>query len=128
VEGRGDIKIPKTWCSVFPSTNLSYVLRNLHVEQLVIIGQLTDQCVESAVGDAADLGFFVTVVQDACAAMSRESHEKGLQGMKGFCRIVDTQDVLIDELSKRYTMQDLPINKGKFEIVSFFYLELPYSL
>jgi ureidoacrylate peracid hydrolase len=108
VEGRGDIKIPKTSCSVFPSTNLHYVLRNLHIEQLVITGQLTDQCVESAVRDAADLGFFVTVVQDACSAMSLESHEKGLHGMKGFCRIVDTQDV-IDELSKGYTVKDLPI-------------------
>lgn len=113
VEGRGDIRIPKTSCSVFPSTNLHHVLRNLHIEQLVIVGQLTDQCVESAVRDAADLGFFVTVVQDACAAMNLESHEKGVHGMKGFCRIVDTQDVM-DELSKRYTIEDLPIsNKEK---------------
>ena len=29
---------------------------------------MTNQCVESAVRDAADLGFFVTVVEDACAA------------------------------------------------------------
>jgi ureidoacrylate peracid hydrolase len=106
LEGRGDIKIPKTSCSVFPSTNLQYVLRNLHTEQLVITGQLTDQCVESAVRDAADLGFFVTVVDDACAAMSLDSHEKGLHSMKGFCRIVSTKDVM-EELSKGYSVEDL---------------------
>lgn len=96
-DGKGDILIPKTSCSVFLSTNLHYVLQNLHIEQLVVCGQLTDQCVESAVRDAADLGYFVTVVEDACAAKTPESHEKGLSGMKGFSRIVITNQVL-DEL------------------------------
>jgi len=96
-DGKGDIMIPKTSCSVFMSTNLHYVLQNLHVEQLLVCGQLTDQCVESAVRDAADLGYFVTVIEDACAAQSKESHEKGLSGMKGFSRTLSTEQVL-DEL------------------------------
>lgn len=93
-DGRGDICIPKTSCSVFQSTNIQYLLRNLGVEQLVVTGQLTDQCVESAVRDAADLGFFVSVVEDACAAMSEDDHARGLQGMKGFCRTMTTNSVL----------------------------------
>jgi nicotinamidase-related amidase len=105
--GRGDIKLPKTSCSVFQSTNLNYVLRNLHIEQLIITGQLTDQCVESAVRDAADMGFFVTVVDDACAAMSVNSQVRGLMGMSGFCRIISTAEIL-DELSKGYSMDDIP--------------------
>jgi ureidoacrylate peracid hydrolase len=44
-DGKGDIRLPKTSCSVFVSTNLHYMLKNLHVEQLVITGQLTDQCI-----------------------------------------------------------------------------------
>jgi ureidoacrylate peracid hydrolase len=88
-----DIVIPKTSCSVFMSTNLDYVLRNLSIEQLIICGQLTEQCVESAVRDAADLGYFVTVVEDACATYSPERHARGLQGMKGFCRICSTAQV-----------------------------------
>ena len=59
-----------------------------------MIGQLTDQCVESAVRDAADLGFFVTVVDDACAANNRDCHEKGIHGMQGFCRRLTTDQVL----------------------------------
>mmetsp|Transcript_29518 Transcript_29518/g.45023 ORF Transcript_29518/g.45023 Transcript_29518/m.45023 type:complete len:238 (+) Transcript_29518:120-833(+) len=98
VDGRGDIRIPKTSCSVFASTNLRYVLQNLKVEQLVVTGQLTNQCVESAVRDAADLGLFVTLVKDACAAKSANDQGKGLEGMKGFCRILETNDV-IQELS-----------------------------
>lgn len=99
--GRGDILLPKTSCSVFQSTNLDYLLRNLNIEQLVIAGQLTDQCVESAVRDAADLGYFVTVVDDACAAYSEAGHEKGLKSMKGFCRILTTKDVIRELLSSK---------------------------
>lgn len=79
-------------------------MRNLNNEQLVIAGQLTDQCVESAVRDAADLGLFVTVVQGACAATSEASRDKGLHGMKSFCRITNTNDV-IDELFKGDTIE-----------------------
>ena len=95
-DGRGDILIPKTSCSVFNSTNIAYVLRNLHVEQIIMVGQLTDQCVESAVRDAADLGFFVTVVDDACAATGVAEHAKGLAGMKGFFRIMKTDELLAE--------------------------------
>ena len=99
--GRGDIILPKTSCSVFQSTNLKYILENLGVRQLVICGQLTDQCVMSAVRDAADLGYFVTVVEDGCAALSREEHERGILGMKGFARIVSTDNILKELRNKR---------------------------
>jgi len=91
-----DIIIPKTSCSVFQSTNIDYVLRNLGVEQLVVCGQLTDQCVEGAVRDAADLGYLVSVVEDACGAESEDRHLWGLRGMEGFARRVTTDDVLLE--------------------------------
>ena len=95
-KGRGDIVVPKTACSAFSSTNtnLDMILRNFFVEQLVICGQLTDQCVESTVRDAADLGYLVTVAEDACAAHTNEQHQRGLSGMKGFCRILSTDEIL----------------------------------
>mmetsp|Transcript_54868 Transcript_54868/g.133247 ORF Transcript_54868/g.133247 Transcript_54868/m.133247 type:complete len:276 (+) Transcript_54868:75-902(+) len=94
IQSKGDIVIPKTACSVFTSTNIKYVLDNLFIEQLVVCGQLTDQCVESAVRDAADLGYLVSVVDDACAAHSDDDHQKGLKGMNGFSRIVSTEQVV----------------------------------
>eukprot|EP00437_Effrenium_voratum_P050575 CAMPEP_0181533372 /NCGR_PEP_ID=MMETSP1110-20121109/73115_1 /TAXON_ID=174948 /ORGANISM="Symbiodinium sp., Strain CCMP421" /LENGTH=111 /DNA_ID=CAMNT_0023664537 /DNA_START=51 /DNA_END=383 /DNA_ORIENTATION=- len=36
-----DIILPKTSCSVFCSTNIAYVLRNLGTRYLIICGQLT---------------------------------------------------------------------------------------
>lgn len=103
-DGKGDIMIPKTSCSVFMSTNMHYVLQNLHIEQLLVCGQLTDQCVESAVRDAADLGYFVTVIEDSCAAKSENAHQKGLSGMKGFSRILSTEQVLEELQNPQDTM------------------------
>jgi nicotinamidase-related amidase len=91
--GKGDILLPKTSCSVFQSTNIDYLLRNLGIEQIVVCGQLTDECVESAVRDGADLGYLMTVPEDACAAISPERHKIGLQGMHGFCRILKTAHI-----------------------------------
>jgi ureidoacrylate peracid hydrolase len=64
------------------------------VEQLIVCGQFTEQCVLSAVRDAADLGYFVTVVEDACAAQSLDQHTRGLQGVEGFSRILSTRQIL----------------------------------
>lgn len=91
--GKGDILLPKTSCSVFQSTNIDYLLRNLGIEQIVVCGQLTDECVESAVRDGADMGYLMTVPEDACAAISPERHKIGLQGMHGFCRILKTAHI-----------------------------------
>src|SRR5262249_23079616 len=66
-----EIRIPKTSSSVFISTNIDYVLRNLGVRYLVLSGVVTDQCIESAVRDACDLGYLVTLITDACTTYSR---------------------------------------------------------
>jgi len=97
--GADEIVIPKTSSSVFISTNIDYVLRNLGVRQLVISGLLTDQCVDSAVRDACDLGYLVTVVTDACGTHSMERHEASLRLNRGYCRQVTT-DALLAELDR----------------------------
>ena len=94
-----EIRLPKTSSSVFVSTQIDYVLRNLGVRQLVVSGLLTDQCVESAIRDACDLGYLVTQVTDACATLSRERHDNSLNAVKGYCRQVST-DELLAELSE----------------------------
>jgi ureidoacrylate peracid hydrolase len=76
----------KTSSSVFISTNIDYVLRNLGVRSLIIAGIMTDQCVESAVRDACDLGYLVTLATDACTTKSAERHDQSLLGIRGYCR------------------------------------------
>jgi ureidoacrylate peracid hydrolase len=92
-----EIVLPKTSSSVFISTNIDYVLRNLGVKSLIIAGILTDQCVDSAVRDACDLGYLVTVPTDACATLSQERHDWSLRNNRGYCRQVTTE-VLVAEI------------------------------
>ena len=95
--GADEIVLPKTSSSVFISTNIDYVLRNLGVRSLIIAGVLTDQCIDSAIRDARDLGYLVTVPTDACATLSRERHEWALRNNRGYCRQVTT-DALVREI------------------------------
>jgi ureidoacrylate peracid hydrolase len=88
----------KTSSNVFVSTNIDYVLRNLGRRSLAIAGIMTDQCVESAVRDACDLGYLVTLVTDACTTGSAERHRQSLIGVRGYCRQRST-DALLAELA-----------------------------
>lgn len=94
-----EIVIPKMSSSVFVSTNLTYVLRNLGVEYVIVTGLLTDQCVESAVRDGCDEGFLMTLVDDACATFSQERHDNTLRAIKGYCR-QRTTDAVVAELAQ----------------------------
>lgn len=97
--GDDEIVIPKTSSSVFISTNIDYVLRNLGVRSLVVAGILTDQCVDSAVRDACDLGYLVTVVTDACATHSQERHDWSLRNNAGYAR-QRTTDEMVKEVER----------------------------
>jgi nicotinamidase-related amidase len=88
-----EILLSKTSSGVFNSTNLHYVLRNLGVHYLIVAGIMTDQCVDMAVRDGADLGYRITCVHDACAAATRERHEGALRAFGGYCWTADTHTV-----------------------------------
>ncbi|MBL4767910.1 MAG: cysteine hydrolase [Rhodobacteraceae bacterium] len=95
--GEDEIVIPKSSSSVFISTNIDYILRNLGVKQLVISGLVTDQCVEGAIRDACDLGYLVTQITDACQTYTQARHDNSLETIKGYCRQITTAE-LLDEL------------------------------
>ena len=96
--GEDEIVLPKSSSSVFVSTHIDYVLRNLGVKQLVISGLITDQCVESAVRDACDLGYLVTQITDACLTYSQARHDNSIYTIRGYCRQITTEE-LVAELS-----------------------------
>jgi nicotinamidase-related amidase len=98
--GDDEIVLPKSSSGVFNSTNIEYVLRNLDVGYLVIAGVYTNQCVESAVRDAADRGFMVTLVEDCCATKTKAWHMAALETLKGYGRI-RSGDQVIAELGEQ---------------------------
>ena len=79
VAPQGDeIVLPKTSSGVFNSTSLDYVLRNLGIENVVVAGFVTDQCVDMAVRDGADRGYYMVCATDACAAYTEARHAAAL--------------------------------------------------
>lgn len=84
----------KTGSNAFATTNLHYVLSNLGVRRLVCVGVLTDECVGGTVKTAADLGYEVTVLNDACLAASPERHHVTLQTLSRFATVTTTEDWL----------------------------------
>ena len=90
-----EIVINKTASGVFSSTNLNYVLRNLGTKSLVVCGVYTNECVDTTVRDACDLGYFVTVVEDACTTVTPELHEASLKTLRDrYARIVTTEEAI----------------------------------
>ncbi len=94
--GEDEIVLPKSSSSVFVSTHIDYILRNLGVQQVILSGVLTDQCVESAIRDACDLGYLVTQVTDACATFSQARQDASLSAISGYCRQVTTADLIAE--------------------------------
>lgn len=77
-----EIVINKTASGVFSSTNLGYVLNNLGIRSLYIVGVYTNECVETTARDACDLGYFVTIIDDACATVTPQLHEASLATLR----------------------------------------------
>jgi nicotinamidase-related amidase len=63
----GEKVISKQYANSFRETDLLEHLRANAVKRLVIVGMQTHMCVEAASRAAADLGFEVVVLHDACA-------------------------------------------------------------
>ena len=93
---KDEIVLPKSSSSVFVSTHIDYVLRNLGVKQLVISGLITDQCVESAVRDACDLGYLVTQITDACLTYSQARQDNSIYTIRGYCRQITTEELVAE--------------------------------
>jgi nicotinamidase-related amidase len=64
----GERVIQKDAPNAFLRTPLERELRERDIDGLVVCGMMTSMCVDATVRAAADLGFAVTVVHDACAA------------------------------------------------------------
>ncbi|MDT8854658.1 isochorismatase family cysteine hydrolase [Paracoccaceae bacterium Fryx2] len=94
--GADEIVLRKNSSSVFISTNIDYLLRCLGKRQLILCGVVTDQCVESAVRDACDLGYLVTLVPDACATYTQDRHDASIRAIKGYCRQRSTADLVAE--------------------------------
>jgi nicotinamidase-related amidase len=101
----GEKVVTKRYANSFRETDLLDYLRAKGIKKLVIAGMQTQMCVEAAARAAADLGFDVTVVHDACAthplefgghtAAAIDVHTTALATIaNGYGRVVSTDELL----------------------------------
>jgi nicotinamidase-related amidase len=75
----GEIVSLEHWCSSgFANTDLDLQLKKHGIHQLIVIGLLASTCAESTVRFGAELGYQVTMVQDATADLSKEKMHASL--------------------------------------------------
>ena len=80
----GEHVLRKTTIGAFASTNIDSLLRALQSEQLYLTGVSTNMCVETTAREAADRGYLVTLVEDACGTTHEDLH---LGTMRNFQRL-----------------------------------------
>jgi nicotinamidase-related amidase len=92
-----ELIVDKHSLSPFNSTPLDQWLRNMKVENLVVCGIITDAAVEHTARNAGDRGYNVIVIEDACAALSKDEHEESF--LYGGWFVAKSATQLMDELS-----------------------------
>ncbi len=80
----GELVVDKNTSSAFNSTGIEWLLRNLGVGTIVVIGMATDMCVETTARDAADRGINSIIVEDAAATFFARHH---CAALSGFARV-----------------------------------------
>ena len=67
----GDAVVIKNYPNSFRDTVLQETLRAGGIEEVVVIGAMSDVCIDATARAAADLGYDLTVVHDACATRDK---------------------------------------------------------
>lgn len=78
----------------FYDSTLEMRLRGLGATHLILAGVATNSCVEHTARHAADMGYAVTVAQDACSAARPEVHEAALFNIGLIGTVADVDDLV----------------------------------
>ena len=100
----GERVIEKNFPNSFRGTELERALKDAGVKELVVAGMMTHMCVDASVRQAADLGYKVTLLGDACATRAqtfagetvpaRQVHAAFLAALNGFyAKVIPTHEL-----------------------------------
>ena len=90
----GETVVEKNFPNSFRNTSLESTLEKQGIKNLVVAGMMTHMCVDASVRQAADLGYKVTLIGNACATRAqsyggesvpaRQVHAAFLAALNGF--------------------------------------------
>jgi len=97
----GDIVAQEHWCSSgFANTDLDLLLKRHGTQKLIVTGLIAHTCVESTVRFAVELGYDVTLVQDATADYSDEFMQaKLVSNLPNYASAIVATEELVESLS-----------------------------
>lgn len=87
----GEFVVKHTRVNAFHGSQLAEVLEILKAERLIVAGIATNSVVLTTVAAAADMGYDVIVVGDACSSGNFHLHESSLENMKLVSEVVDLE-------------------------------------
>ena len=99
-----EIVVEKNFPNSFRNTNLQQVLEKQGIKNLVVAGMMTHMCVDASVRHAADLGYKITLLGDACATRAqsyagekvpaKQVHAAFLAALNGFyAKVIPTHEL-----------------------------------
>jgi len=100
----GEPIVYKHYPNSFRETNLLEMLKEWGIERVVITGMMTHMCVDATARAAADFGFQVIIVGDACATRDLQYgdttlpaelvHKSFLAALKSYGRVMKGEEVI----------------------------------
>ena len=100
-----DVVAHEHWCSSgLANTDLDQQLKTRGIHRLIVIGLITNTCVEATVRFGAELGYDVTVVRDATASYSEEDMHATLDiNLPNYANAIVTTRELLESISASQT-------------------------
>jgi nicotinamidase-related amidase len=92
----GDFDIVKHRVSPFYATNLEAILRARGVRRIYCSGISTNAVVQATVREGHDRDYDMVVLEDGCCGLSTQEHENAIDGLKRFCMITTSVDVVFE--------------------------------
>ena len=89
-----DLVMIKKGVSAFAGNQLNKWLTDNNITQLFIGGVSTVKAIQSSARQAHDLGYYVTVLEDLCAAPTPELHEQSLEALEGLISISSVKEFM----------------------------------
>ena len=91
----GEAIVNKTSNGAFATSGIDSVLRAWNCDQLYLLGVSTNMCVDSTAREAADRGYAVTLIEDACGTTQPALHDATMTNFQRlFGRVRSTAQVL----------------------------------
>ncbi len=91
----GDYVVRKTTNGAFASSGIDSLLRALECDQVYMTGVSTNMCVEATAREAADRGYLVSLVEDACGTTHKDLHDNTMRNFQRlYGRVCSTEQAL----------------------------------